>query len=384
MGKLHGKSGSMEHKGTFDRIFDGKTIFVTGHTGFIGTWLITWLHNLGSKVVGFSLDVPTKPSMFEILDLEQDVTHIIGDIKNLTHLEECMLEFKPDMVFHLAAQPLVRLSYEKPIETFQTNVMGTANVLESIRRVPSVKVCAVMTSDKCYENREISYAYKESDPLGGHDPYSASKGATELVASSYRRSFFTKTNNGKHQVDISTIRAGNVIGGGDWSEDRIVPDCVRSLISKKAIPIRNPDYIRPWQYVLEPISGMLCLAMKMWKEPSNYGGSWNFGPTLSTSKSTVKELVLQVIDKWGEGDWVDVSQKTANSLHEANLLMLDSTKAETLLGWRSVYPLKEAIAETVSWYNSYVDKTNHIKDFTLNQIQNYVKKAKQMNIIWAN
>jgi CDP-glucose 4,6-dehydratase len=382
--KLHGKSGDMEHKETFDRTFDGKTIFVTGHTGFIGTWLITWLHNLGAKVVGFSLDIPTKPSMFEILDLAKDITHIMGDVKNSTHLEKCMSEFKPDMVFHLAAQPLVRLSYEKPVETFQTNVMGTANVLESIRKIPSVKVCIVMTSDKCYENREVQYAYKENDPLGGHDPYSASKGATELVVLSYRKSFFTKINKKGYQVGISTIRAGNVIGGGDWAEDRIVPDCIRSLMSKKDIQIRNPNSIRPWQFVLEPISGMLFLAMKMWKNPSHFSGPWNFGPPLSSPKNTVKELVLQIIDEWGEGKWIDVSQQSTIPPHEANLLMLDSTKAETLLGWSPVYNLKEAITKTMSWYNSYVDKPSQIKDFTKNQIQNYAKKAKQMNIMWAN
>lgn len=373
----------MEHKCVLDRIFEGKTVFVTGHTGFIGTWLITWLHNLGAKVVGFSLDIPTKPSMFEILDLTKDITHIMGDVRNLTHISECMLESKPDMVFHLAAQPLVRLSYEKPVETFQTNVMGTVNILESIKKVPSVKTCVVMTSDKCYENREISYAYKENDPLGGHDPYSASKGAAELVVSSYKRSFFNKMKNDKHQVSISTIRAGNVIGGGDWAEDRIIPDCIRSLISKKAIPVRNPDSARPWQHVLEPISGMLCLAMKMWNDPAHYAGAWNFGPT-NSAKITVRDLVLQVIDEWGEGRWVDVSQQNIDSLHEAGLLMLDSTKAKTMLGWNPVYSIREAVTETVSWYNSYADKTSKIRDFTINQIQNYVRKAKQMNLVWSN
>lgn len=373
----------MENSNAFGRIFEGKTILVTGHTGFIGTWLITWLHVLGAKIVGFSLDIPTKPSMFEDMSMTKDITHVIGDVRNPTHLEECMLESKPDMVFHLAAQPLVRLSYEKPVETFQTNVMGTVHVLESIRKTPSVKVCIVMTSDKCYENRETSYAYKENDPLGGHDPYSASKGATELVTSSYRKSFFSILDNESHQTGVSTIRAGNVIGGGDWAEDRIVPDCVRSLLAKKTIPVRNPNSIRPWQYVLEPISGMFCLAMKMWENPGNYTESWNFGPNLSTNKTTVKDLVLQVISHWGQGNWADVSQQNTNTLHESSLLVLDSSKAQNMLGWMPVYPIKEAITETMSWYKMYPDKTHQIRDFTINQIHNYTMKARQMNIAWT-
>ena len=369
---------------TFDGLFKGKTVFVTGHTGFIGTWLSLWLCSLGAKVIGYSLKPPTNPSIFETVELAKQVTHIHGNVNDITHLQECLSKHKPEFVFHLAAQPLLRLSYEKPIETFQTNVMGTVNMLETIRKTPSVKVCIIMTSDKCYENRELDYAYRESDPLGGYDPYSASKGATELVTASYRNSFFNPENINEHKISVASVRAGNVIGGGDWAVDRILPDCVRSLILKEAVRVRHPNAIRPFQYILEPISGILCLAMKMRKTDDNYSEAWNFGPKLSTNKTKVKDLVIDIINEWEGGDWIDVSKLVNESQHEANSLILDSTKAMNSLGWEPVYSIKEAIAETIRWYRCFVDKNTEMIDLTLQQIQNYVKKAKQMNIPWAD
>ena len=270
-----------------------------------------------------------------------------------------------------------------PIETLQTNVMGTANILESIRKITSVQVCVIMTSDKCYENRELDYAYKESDSMGGSDPYSASKGAAELIVVSYRNSFFNPKNISNNKTCISTVRAGNVIGGGDWAKDRIVPDCIRALEKKQPIPIRHPNSIRPWQHVLEPISGMLRLAMKMWYNPSDYGSSWNFGPINSKSKISVKEIVSQILEEWGDGKWEDLSQKNRNEKLESGTLMLDSTKAMKLLEWKPVYSLKESIFETITWYRSYENKTTDMNDLTLIQIQKYIKKAKQLNIPWA-
>lgn len=368
-----GKFGNMTVQDDLERAFNGKTVFVTGHTGFIGSWFCLWLRSLGAKIIGYSLKPATKPSLFEILKLEKEITHIIGNVQDLSFLHECMSKHRPDMVFHLAAQPLVRLSYSKPIETFQTNIMGTVNLLESVRKVSSVKTCVIMTSDKCYENRGISYGYKESDPMGGHDPYSASKGATELVTSSYKRSFFDK-NITSHSVAISTIRAGNVIGGGDWADERIVPDCIRSLTSGKSIPIRNPNSVRPWQYVLEPILGIILLVLQMSKNPTKFSQAWNFGPLISDKLTTVTDLVNQIISEWGSGEWIDVSEDS-NDLHEAELLVLDPTKAVESLGWLPTYSIKEAIHETMSWYKINLEGKTNMKEFSLNQIQNYLSKS---------
>jgi CDP-glucose 4,6-dehydratase len=368
-------------KDLFGGVFQNKKIFVTGHTGFQGSWLTLWLKSLGAKVTGYSLLPPTKPSLFEILQLKQDINHIVGDVRDHSFLQKCLIKHKPDIVFHLAAQPLVRLSYEKPVDTFHTNIMGTVNLLEAIRNTQSVKAGIIITSDKCYENKEWDFAYRENDPLGGFDPYSASKGATEIVTSSYSRSFF-HSNNNKRKIGIATVRAGNVIGGGDWAQDRIVPDCIRSIYSGKQILIRNPKSIRPWQHVLEPISGMLLLASKLWDNTHSYNESWNFGPNLSTNV-TVKELVIQIIKELKQKpNWKDVSKNTKNAVHEANFLRLDSTKANNLLGWRQTYDDKETISETTSWYQNYMKKTE-MRKFTLLQIKKYVEKAKYMNATWA-
>ncbi len=371
----HGKDG----RHMFNEIFTNKTVFVTGHTGFIGSWVCSWLHLLGAKVIGYSLSPNTVPSMFKIINLEKKIVSIIGDINDKKHLENSLIQNQPDFVFHLAAQPLVKESYEKPFETFQTNVMGSLNILEAIRNVDSVKICVMMTSDKCYENKEIHYAYKENDSLGGHDPYSASKGAAEIVISSYRNSFFNPSNFLKHKKSVATIRAGNVIGGGDWAKDRIIPDCIRALIDNNPIFVRSPTSIRPWQHVLESVSGMLNLAAKMWENPKDFSGPWNLGPTSSNKTYHVKDMVNLLIKNWGSGNWESISEKIQK--HEANILILDTTKVNTMLKWMPVYNTEDAIKETVAWYKAY--QMNEHSDITEKQIQNYIEKAKQKNISWA-
>jgi len=273
----------------FHGIFKDKTVLVTGHTGFQGSWLSLWLKMLGANVVGFSLEPPSNPSLFEILDLKNEVTNIIADIRDKKKLSDFINKHQPEFIFHLAAQAIVLTSYQRPLETIETNVIGTTNVLESIRNSTSVRSCVIMTSDKCYDNKIKSRPHTEIDPMGGFDPYSASKGAAELVVSAYRNSFFE--HNTTNRKEIATARAGNVIGGGDWAKDRIVPDIIRALQKNKVIHIRNPNSVRPWQYVLESISGILWLAAKMYEEPKKNSNAWNFGPPLSEKSFTVKELV---------------------------------------------------------------------------------------------
>ena len=335
---------------------------------------------MGANVIGYSIDIPTEPSFFEIVNLKDDITNISGDIKDYDHLKSSINEFKPDIVFHLAAQSLVRFSYSHPLETFQSNVMGTANLLECLRGELPTKDCIIATSDKCYENQEWDFAYRENDPLGGHDPYSASKGATEIITASYRKSFFNSKKNDSSNIGISTIRVGNVIGGGDWAEDRIIPDCIRAISSRKTIKIRNPDSIRPWQYVLEPLSGMLLLAMKMWRDVNSYVGPWNFGPNNHSESLSVKSLVNNLISFWGDG-----SMEISNNMepHEAHLLRLDSSKANVKLGWRSTYSLKDSIRDTVDWYKHYYQQNENMMDFSLNQLEKYLIKAKSLNMLWS-
>ena len=332
---------------------------------------------LGADVCGFSLAPNTKPSLFNAINLEKNMISIIGDIRDFENLKYHLEKIQPDFVFHLAAQPLVRASYENPLETFQTNILGTCNLLEILREMNSVKACVIMTSDKCYKNMESDHAYKETDPMGGHDPYSASKGATELVVSSYMNSFF-KTN--KDKARIATARAGNVIGGGDWSKDRIIPDLVKTINSNQILDVRNQNSVRPWQFVLEPISGMLLLASKMTKNEIS-SDSWNFGPDVFDSNITVRELVELVIDTWKHGDWKYSLDKKNH--HEAQNLMLDSTKSNNLLSWKPVYNFKDSVNATIDWYKEYYQNHDTIAKFTETQIDKYSEGAKKLNIKWA-
>jgi len=346
--------------------FKNKTVLVTGHTGFIGTWMSLWLNLVGAKVIGYSLNPTTKPSIFEIIDLKKKITHVNGDITNFKKLQQTIKTNKPEFVFHLAAQAIVRESYDHPLTTFQTNVMGTANILEAIKN-SSVKSCIIMTSDKCYDNKELNRAFKESDPMGGNDPYSASKGAAELVTTAYRNSFFKN-----NKIGIASVRAGNVIGGGDWSADRLIPDCFRSLYKNKIISIRNPDAVRPWQFILEPISGMLSLALHLKKNPVKFSEPWNFGPT-SNKRMTVEQIVKQIIQQWGKGEYIKKSNKKDKEYHESKILRLNSTKANKSLNWNSVYTNNESLFETTEWYKQYYDK-NDMKEFSIKQIQKYMNK----------
>ena len=377
---LHGKFGKLSSKSMFKGIYKDRTVLVTGHTGFIGSWLVLWLQSLGAKVVGYSLESSTKPSLFETLGLENEITHIIGNVQDNQNLSDNIEKYKPEIVIHLAAQPLVRVSYEDPVETFRTNILGTVNILDSIRKSGSVSSCVVMTSDKCYQNLDADRFHKETDPLGGSDPYSASKGAAEIITNSFRNSFFNKSN-------IATVRAGNVIGGGDWAKDRIVPDCIRALTTNKKIMVRNPSSIRPWQFVLEPISGILWLGSKLYTKPEKYSEAWNLGPN-QTSNITVEKVVQNIIRIWDKdgsekGSWLDTSKESKNQPNESISLLLDSTKALTSLEWKTIYSFETAINQTVSWYKSYYNNDTSMKELSVHQIEQYSKTADQMNITWA-
>ncbi len=367
-------------KNMFSGSFAGRTVLVTGHTGFKGAWLCCWLKLLGAKVIGYSLQPPTEPSLFEVTGLEKDICHIIGDVRDQSSLQKAFASTKPEIVFHLAAQPLVRLSYEEPVETFSTNVMGTINVLEAVKSCASVRAVVVITSDKCYENNEWPYAYRENDPMGGFDPYSASKGCTELVVASWRRSFFKDSKT----ANIASARAGNVIGGGDWALDRIVPDAVRSLSNRQAVPIRNPYAVRPWQHVLEPLSGYLWLAAKLLNDENEiFSDAWNFGP-FSSGAVPVKELVEQIVNCWGSGEIEDLSSGQKNAVHEANFLRLDCSKASGLLDWRPVFDIEKTIEFTTSWYKQFYESKNFdAGSFTEEQIFSYARMAEKSGAVWA-
>ena len=367
----------MEIKKVFNNTFENKVVFLTGHTGFQGSWMTLWLKLLGAKVIGFSQEPPTKPSMFKILNLDKKINHNIGDIRNQKSLQKLIEKSNPDFIIHFAAQALVRDSYINPIETLETNIMGTANVLESIRNLNCIKTSIIMTSDKSYENSVNTKSHKETDPMGGFDPYSASKGASELIISSYRNSFF---NQKIPKQKISSIRAGNVLGGGDWGKNRIVPDSVSSLSINKKIIIRNQNFIRPWQFVLEPLSGILWLMTKMNSSPKKFNESWNFGPN-QQNHVTVKEIVKKIIKNWGNGTWT--TNIKSNQPHESKYLKLNITKAKVNLKWKSVYNIDDTIRETISWYKSYYNNSSSMYDLSVEQIMNYVETAQKMKLEWA-
>lgn len=367
----------------FNGIYINKTVFVTGHTGFKGAWLSIWLEALGANVIGYSLPPPTVPSLFKTCGLEKRITSILGDVKDRDKLEWVFNKYSPELVFHLAAQPLVRQSYIEPVNTFETNVIGTLNLLEAVRKTDSVRACLIITSDKCYENREWAFSYRENDPLGGFDPYSSSKACAELVTDSYRKSFFGSTGTCVRKASVSTARAGNVIGGGDWAADRIVPDIIRALTAGRPVPVRNPGAVRPWQHVLEPLAGYLWLAALMFSEHKSYNAAWNFGPGTS-GNIKVRDIVEQAIKLWGCGSWKNLSGENKNAPHEANFLKLDCTRANNILGWYPVYSVSEALEETVKWYLQYYkNNCEDIYTYTLNQIKKYIEKARQGKTAWC-
>ncbi|HEX3799170.1 MAG TPA: CDP-glucose 4,6-dehydratase [Verrucomicrobiae bacterium] len=364
----------------FNGFYHGKRILVTGHTGFKGGWLSLWLKQLGAEVWGLSLPAPTQPSLHEIISPSVFAGEIICDIRNLESLAAAVKKIQPEVIFHLAAQPIVRLSYAEPLATFQTNALGTANLLEAVRQCELPCAVIVITSDKCYENREWEFAYRENDPLGGHDVYSMSKAATELVAQSWNRSFFLP--NAK-LGPVVTARAGNVIGGGDYALDRILPDCIRSLIEKKPILVRNPSAVRPWQHVLECLSGYLWLAALLTRagKSSKLATAFNFGPE-NSARQPVRKLVEEVLSVW-PGEWIDGSNP--NSVHEATLLTLSIEKASALLQWTPAWDFKEAVDRSVEWYRQrHAAKNPDMLQFSAAQIEAYTESARRKKSAWAN
>jgi CDP-glucose 4,6-dehydratase len=363
----------------FSGIYKNRRVLVTGHTGFKGSWLCAWLLRLGAKVAGFSVDIPTDPSNFEILGLEKRIEDFRGDIRERKALRKVMDAFEPEIVFHLAAQAIVRRSYDYPTLTFETNVMGTMNVLECMRQQPSVVSGVIITTDKCYRNVEWLWGYRENDMLGGDDPYSASKACAELVSQSYSKSYFQDKGNPR----IATTRAGNVIGGGDWAPDRIVADFIRAWAKKTACRIRNPQATRPWQHVLEPLSGYLWLGTRLWEnDASIVGEAFNFGPS-SKADHTVRELIDHILESWPGASWSEDPGKH-KTLSESTLLKLCCDKALNLLGWHSILSFPEITLLTAEWYRTYYEKgKNPMYELTQLQIKEYMAMAREEGLLWA-
>lgn len=352
-----------------DKVFwQGKKVFITGHTGFKGTWLSLWLLHMGAEVSGYALEPTTAPNLFSLLNLQKDMSSTLGDVRDLAALLKTMKQEKPDIVIHMAAQPLVRYSYQEPIETYAVNVMGTVNVLEAIKQVAKIKCALVVTTDKCYENREWVWGYREVDPLGGYDPYSSSKACAEIVTSAYRSSFFAQGNS----TLIASVRAGNVIGGGDWSTDRLIPDLIKGFMENHEVVIRNPSAIRPWQHVLEPLCGYLTLAQKLYQGENNLASAWNFGPWDEDTKP-VNWIADHLSQLWGDNaTWKLDASDTSINPHEAHYLKLDWSKARMQLNWQPRWDLQSALEKIVSWYKSYITDVNSVPEITLRDIKNYI------------
>jgi len=352
---------------SFAGFYSGKKVFITGHTGFKGSWLCLWLHSLGAEVIGYALKPPTDPSLYELCSIDKLVESHIADVRDSASLSKAMSAAHPDIVIHMAAQPLVRDSYKIPVETYAINVMGTVNLFEAVRSSKSVKAVINVTTDKCYENREWVWGYRENEPLGGYDPYSNSKACSELVTSAYRNSYFNPEDCASHGVSVASARAGNVIGGGDWATDRLIPDCVRAILKGEKIVIRNPQAIRPWQHVLEPLSGYLMLARKLYEEGARYAEAWNFGPDDSDAKP-VEWLVDSLCKKWGTGASYMIDN--GKHPHEAHYLKLDCSKAKSGLEWRPKWSLEKAIDSITEWTRAYKSGKN-IQGACLKQIEEY-------------
>lgn len=358
----------------FLEAFRGKRVLVTGHTGFKGSWLSLWLERLGADVAGYSLAPPTSPAMFDLCGIDEGIRHRIGDIRDLAAMTQFVRETRPDIVFHLAAQPIVRQSYDDPLDTVTTNIVGTANLLEAVRALGSPCAVVVVTSDKCYENRDWIWGYREDDPMGGHDPYSMSKGATELVVSSWRRSFF----GGDSGVRLASARAGNVIGGGDWAKDRIVPDCIRAFSKGEKVALRNPGATRPWQHVLEPLGGYLLLAARLLSQNGDdYCSGWNFGPA-TDDVQPVGRIVRMMVEEWGD----DAASTMSNGPHpkEASLLSLNCDKAMGLLHWKPCWHLDALVRQTVGWYKQWLDDPALLRQATLGQIAAFERAMAERGI----
>jgi len=348
-----------------------KAVLITGHTGFKGSWLSIILKKFGADVIGFSKDIPTEPSMYKIANVKDGIKSIIGNINDSNHINQVFEENKPEIVIHMAAQSIVRESYKNPLETFSTNVIGTVNILDAIRNSDSVKVVIIVTSDKCYRIKKDHSKYSEDDPMGGYDPYSSSKGCAELITSCYRNSFFNPKKFGKHRVSIASVRAGNVIGGGDWGQDRLLPDIMRGFFQDSTIKIRNPNAVRPWQFILDPLICYLELIELLWKEGPKYSGGWNIGPTGDDNVPKPVSWIVNQIEELLDGK-IKVEYETGISeLHEEDYLELDCSKVKTELGWQTKLSLKEALEWTSEWYRSY-DEKKDMNRFSISQIERFM------------
>lgn len=344
-----------------------KKVLITGHTGFKGSWLSLWLQSKDARVIGYALSPPTEPSFFKIGKISEGMTSIMGDVRDLEHLKTIITKYQPEIAIHMAAQPLVRYSYENPVETYSTNVMGTVNLLEAVRQTNSVKVILIITSDKCYENKEWLYGYRENDPMGGYDPYSSSKGCAELISAAYRSSYFSKKDFQNNGVVVASARAGNVIGGGDWALDRLIPDIMNAIIQKRPVVIRNPNAIRPWQHVMEPLEGYLCLVEKLWKHGPEYAEGWNFGPNDEDCKP-VSWIVTNLTRLWTTN--IEWKLDPGETPHEATYLKLDCSKTKHRLGWSPKLNLNTAIELVVEWYEALLRKSD-MRKFSESQIIRY-------------
>lgn len=352
-----------------------KRVLLTGHTGFKGSWLCLWLNSMGAEVTGYALEPPTTPSLFDLCNIDGLVESVKGDIRDLSFLQKTINNKKPEIVIHMAAQPLVRDSYIKPVETFEINVMGTVNVLESVRNTTGVKAVVNVTTDKCYENKEWLWGYRENEPFGGYDPYSNSKACSELVTASYRDSFFNSRDHREHHLALASARAGNVIGGGDWGKDRLMTDCIAALLQGEKIRIRNPNSIRPWQHVLEPLSGYLNLAEKLYNEGPLFAEGWNFGPDENDAK-TVKWIVERLCQRWGAGAGYQIDQ--GDHPHEANYLKLDCSKAKTRLNWSPRWDLDTTIDKIIEWVSDFKEGKD-LRAACLRQIVEYTAAGNKEN-----
>jgi CDP-glucose 4,6-dehydratase len=375
MGDKQSAMETMVMQELFAGVYKNKTVLITGHTGFKGSWLAFWLHSMGANVIGYSLEAPTVPNHIELLNL--DIISIVGDIRDIEKLNKTFETYKPEIVFHLAAQSLVRLSYADPIQTYETNVIGTLKVFEACKN-HKVKAIINITSDKAYENKEWVWGYRENDTLGGYDPYSSSKGCADLLTNSYRNSYFHPSEyKKKHHTLLASCRAGNVIGGGDWAKDRLLVDIILSVSQGKKVCIRNPHATRPWQHVLEPLSGYLAIGQKLLQEQTEFGEAWNFGPN-DEGNMSVERLVQEIKKHW---DAVEYEiHRDLDPLHEANMLKLDCSKARALLGWESVWNHETVFEKTVKWYRTYYEKGVLL---TENDLENYVVDAKNKGLAWA-
>jgi CDP-glucose 4,6-dehydratase len=361
---------------SLQQTYDGRRVLVTGHTGFKGAWLAEWLTRLGSEVTGYALDAPTTPNLFAAVGLERRIRHVVADVRDADRVAAEVAAARPSVIFHLAAQAIVRTAYAQPRETFETNVMGTVNVLEAARACDSVQAVVVVTSDKTYQNLELGRPFRETDPVGGRDPYSASKGAAELVVDAYRQSYFAEG------AAVASVRAGNVIGGGDWAADRIVPDIVRAVTAGEPVVVRNPGAVRPWQHVLEPLSGYLWLGARLLADGQAFAGPWNFGPTDTSEDRTVRWVVETFLAGWGSGSWTTPADGTRHP-HEAHHLAVDSAKARERLGWAPVWDARTAVRNTAEWYAAYQADPAVARERLDTQLAAYVEDARAAGLPWA-